>query len=295
MVLAFAAIGLSLFWMAYKYEFLFVMDVGADAKGLFYPRAMQHLFVGLYIAEICLLGLFATQLSHPGAIGPFIMMIIAVIFTALYNISLNSAISPLLQYHPKDLQLLEDEEDGLPLLHDGQDTTAGTKTGFAEHEKEGRLLSPQTSASKPAKKPNFFTKFMRPDVHADHKYMRSILPKTQTELPNTFPESFAYLHPSVKSRGVSLWVAHDPLGISRHEMRETDEVRARIDKQLPKLAPISDVLNAHPEQQITDVESFWRHVSLIMYDSGAVMDEQGKVTGIQDLGMAPIDDPEPDW
>lgn len=282
------------------------MSVGADAKGLFYPRAMQHLFVGLYIAEICLLGLFATQLSHPGAIGPFIMMVIAVIFTALYNISLNSAISPLLQYHPKDLQLLEDEEDGRPLLHPGENVggpeydagpaaAMGAKTGSTEYEKEGRLLSPQTSGTKPAKKANFLTKFLRPDIHAGHKYMRSILPKTQTDTPNTFPESFAYLHPSVKSRGVSLWVPQDPLGISRYEIRETDEVRARIDKQLPKLAPVSEVLNPHPQQQITDVESFWRHASLIMYDSGAVMDEQGKVTGIQELGMAPIDDPEPDW
>ncbi|KAF2239873.1 DUF221-domain-containing protein [Viridothelium virens] len=307
LVLAFAAIGLALFWLAYKYEFLFVMDVGADAKGLFYPRALQHLFVGLYIAELCLVGLFAIQLGHPGAIGPFIMMIIAVIFTALYNISLNSAISPLLQYHPKDLELLDSEEDGQPLLQNGErniggpeydsvpGASASAKSGALETEKEGRVLSPQASTSKPAKKPNFFTKFLRPDIHANHKYMRSILPKTQSESPNTFPESFAYLHPSVKSRGVSLWVPHDPLGISRHEIRETDEVRARIDKQLPKLAPVSEVLNPHPDQQITDVESFWKHVSLIMFDSGAIMDENGKITGIQELGMAPIDDPEPDW
>ena len=280
------------------------MDVGADAKGLFYPRALQHLFIGLYVAEICLLGLFATQLKHPGAIGPFIMMVIAVIFTALYNLSLNSAISPLLQYHPKDLQLLEYEEDSRPLLHNGQSpeydsgpaASAGAKTGATDIEKDGRLLSPQASnGAKSTKKPNMFTKFLRPHVHADHKYMRNILPIIQTEAPNTFPESFAYLHPSVKSRGVSLWVPHDPLGISRQEIRETDEVRERIDKQLPKLAAVSEVLNPHPQQQITDVESFWRHVSLIMHDSGAVMDENGKITGIQELGMAPIDNPEPDW
>ena len=286
------------------------MDVGADAKGLFYPRALQHLFVGLYIAEICLLGLFATQLGNTGAIGPFIMMIIAVIFTALYNISLNSAISPLLQYHPKDLELMQDEEDVHPLLHNSQNNSrpdydskeaagAGAKTGTKELDKEARDFTPPASASGnsnlPAKRPNMFTKFLKPHVHANHKFMRTILPKTQTDPPNTFPESFAYLHPSVKSRGVALWVPQDPLGISRHEIRETDEVRARIDKQLPKLSPMSEVLNPHPAHQITDVESFWRHVSLIMYDSGAVMDDKGKVTGVQELGMAPIDDPEPDW
>ncbi|KAI9683059.1 MAG: hypothetical protein M1822_006254 [Bathelium mastoideum] len=314
LVLAFAAIGLALFWVAYRYEFLFVMDVGADAKGLFYPQALQHLFVGLYIAEICLLGLFATQLGHPGAIGPFIMMVIAVIFTALYHLSLNSAVAPLLQYHPKDLELLEFEEDGRPLLHNGQSSngdtpydptakdTAASKTGptDAAAEKEARAISssPKTSGSggtRPAKKSNMLTRWLRPDIHANHAFMRSILPKTQTDAPNTFPESFAYLHPAVKSRGVALWVPADPLGIAAHEIRETDAVRARIDKQLPKLASPADVLNPGRDQQITDVESFWRHVSLIMYDSGAVMDAQGKVTGIREMGMAPIDDPEPDW
>ncbi|KAI9693510.1 MAG: hypothetical protein M1820_009198 [Bogoriella megaspora] len=293
LVLAFAAIGIAFFWIAYRYEFFFVYDVGADGKGLFYPRALQHLFVGLYLAEIVLLGLFATQLKNVGAIGPFIMMVIALIFTALYNLSLNSALSPLLQYHPKDLELLAGEEDSHPLLQpDGSDGIP--KTDATETEKDAGLVTSKPS-SKPVGKSNMLSKFLRPDKFQNHAYMRTILPPVQSLTPNTFPESFAYLHPSVKSRGITLWVAQDTLGISKQEIKETDEVRARIDKQLPKLAPVSEVLNPHPEEQITDVQQFWRHPSLIMWDDGARMNESGKVEGIRELGSAPIDDPEPDW
>lgn len=52
LVLGFAAIGLLLFYFAYRYNLLFVSNAVIDTKGLVYPRALQHLFVGLYVAEV---------------------------------------------------------------------------------------------------------------------------------------------------------------------------------------------------------------------------------------------------
>merc|ERR1711939_710155 len=98
LVLIFAAVGIFFFYFAYRYNFLYVYNTGVDTRGAVYPRALQHLFVGLYIAEVCLLGLFATRLNNVGAIGPFVMMILLLIFTALFHIGLNGALEPLIKY-----------------------------------------------------------------------------------------------------------------------------------------------------------------------------------------------------
>lgn len=43
-----------------QYLFLWVMDVppAKETGGRFYPKALTHIFVGLYIMEVCLCGLF---------------------------------------------------------------------------------------------------------------------------------------------------------------------------------------------------------------------------------------------
>lgn len=102
LVLGFAAIGLYFFYFAFRYNLMFVSNARIDTKGRIYPRALQQLFVGLYVAEFCLIGLFAIGVgSSVGALGPLILMILMFIFTALYQVSLNNALGPLIEYLPK--------------------------------------------------------------------------------------------------------------------------------------------------------------------------------------------------
>ena len=49
--------------LVWRYNLIFVFDSDMDSKGLFYPHALLHLMVGLYLAEICLIGLFAIHLA----------------------------------------------------------------------------------------------------------------------------------------------------------------------------------------------------------------------------------------
>jgi hypothetical protein len=143
---------------------LFVYDTNADTKGLLYPRALQQVFVGLYIAELCLVGLFALQLSKSkGTIGPFVMMILLIVVTALFHVSLNSALGPLLKYLPKTLDAEE------------------RRLAVAEREaaETGKELSPETSIilSPKHKKPNFIVKFLKPQVYNDYTTMRRLVPE----------------------------------------------------------------------------------------------------------------------
>lgn len=104
LILVFAAGGMAAMRLVWRYNLLYVYDSDFDSKGLFYPRALLHLIIGLYLAEICLIGLFALHL----AFGPLAMMVMFFIFTGLVHLSLGDAIAPLLQNLPQTLAMEPD-------------------------------------------------------------------------------------------------------------------------------------------------------------------------------------------
>ncbi len=103
-MLIFAAAGISLVQLVWKYNLIFVVDSTHDSRGLFYPQALLHLIVGLYLAEICLIGLFALNSSFP----PVVLMLIFLLFTILVHFSLSDGIAPLLVNLPQTLSIEED-------------------------------------------------------------------------------------------------------------------------------------------------------------------------------------------
>lgn len=212
LVLIFAAIGLYFFYLAYRYNLLYVSNANIDTKGRVYPRALQQIFVGLYVAEICLIGLFAIATSASiGALGPLILMIILLIFTALYHISLNSALTPLIDFLPKSL-----ESEERRLFEEEMAEEAGGK-------EESRYAKTELGSA-PHKKPNFLKKFMRPDIYTDYATMRRMVPKEIEIRYEEDDEQGAYFHPSITSSAPLLWIPRDPMGVSRQEIRDTGKV-----------------------------------------------------------------------
>lgn len=111
----------------FKYNLLYVYSSEIDTRGLSYILALKQLLTGLYLAEVCLLGLFALRLTF----GPVVMMFISITTTAVIHISLNEAVGPLLDNLPRTLSsegktgdaAAEDETNGAAdsqsLLHPG--------------------------------------------------------------------------------------------------------------------------------------------------------------------------------
>jgi hypothetical protein len=48
----------AIFWFAYSNTYIYDLRASIDTGGLIYWRAMHQLFVGVYVAELCLVGLF---------------------------------------------------------------------------------------------------------------------------------------------------------------------------------------------------------------------------------------------
>ncbi|KAK5696626.1 phosphate metabolism protein 7 [Elasticomyces elasticus] len=219
LVLGFAAIGLSFFYFAYRYNLLFVSNAQVDTKGRVYPRALQQVFVGLYIAEMCLIGLFAIGVADSiGALGPLILMILMLIFTALYQVSLNAALAPLINYLPKTIDA---EERRLLSMENG----ANVHEYDGLPDKEGDFSKGNGAngvASK--KKPNFFSKWLRPDIHQDYETMRQLVPKDIAISYTREQEENAYFNPAITQVTPLLWIPRDATGISQQEVRDTKPV-----------------------------------------------------------------------
>ncbi|KAL8999761.1 MAG: hypothetical protein Q9169_001434 [Polycauliona sp. 2 TL-2023] len=117
LIMVFNIVTFSLFWIVYRYNTLYVTKFRFDTGGLLFPRAINQLFTGLYVMELCLIGLFflvrdadenGNSVGSPCK-GQAIVMIVALILTVLYQFLLNNAFAPLFRYLPITL---EDEAVG---------------------------------------------------------------------------------------------------------------------------------------------------------------------------------------
>ena len=125
LILVFNIITFGLFWFVYRYNTLYVTKFRFDTGGLLFPTAINQLFTGLYVMELCLIGLFLlvrdVKINKDGkaeGVGApckaqAIIMIIALILTVIYQYLLNSAFGPLFRYLPitlEDEAVMRDEE-----------------------------------------------------------------------------------------------------------------------------------------------------------------------------------------
>lgn len=225
LVLGFAVVGLGLLYFAYRYNFLFVYNVDIDTKGLVYPRALYQTLTGVYLAEVCLIGLFAIR----KAAGPLVLQVAFLVFTILFQISLSSAVEPLLKFLPKNL---EKEEEGLLSVEDG---TGGADDAY-EPEGSAGPENEKNNASKGAnyregakgaqtKPGGFLARFMHPETYYSYARMRKVIPQDYPEIAySPEAEKEAYLNPAVSSRPPVLWIPRDEGGVSRQEVAHTSGV-----------------------------------------------------------------------
>ncbi|KAI2793450.1 hypothetical protein POX_a00029 [Penicillium oxalicum] len=194
LILGFAFIGVYLVYQAYRYNFLFVYDIKIDTKGLVYPRALQHLLTGIYLAEVCMIGLFAIK----AAIGPVVIMALYTILTILAHISLNEALAPLNTFLPRSLDAEEE------ILLEKEDVVA--EINEQRRSRATAILS-----------------WFFPDLRQDYAALRRKIRKNLTAVEYTEEElRTAYFEPCVGSPPPTLWIPRDKWGFSRHEVRETD-------------------------------------------------------------------------
>lgn len=221
-----------MFYLAYRYNLLFVSDTAVDTQGLIYPRALKQLFTGIYLAEIVMIGMFAVVKTP----GPAVLMAVFLVFTILFHITMTRSLDPLLYGLPRTLETEEqlfqargadiEIEEANKEVSNGADGVNGTNGESAATKK----AVPNGSDYGVQKKGNIFTRFLKPWIFSDYATLRHWVPQEQSisfaqlqELGEEH-ERNAYFPPSVNSQAPQLWIPRDPLGVSKHEIALTSKV-----------------------------------------------------------------------
>jgi hypothetical protein len=103
-----AFVAFFLFYMLYKYLFTWVNDQPASSEtgGLFFPKAIQHVFVGLYVQQVCLCALFflaQNSSNKPSAVPEGALMIVLIVFTIFFQNTILNSYGPLIKFLPLSL------------------------------------------------------------------------------------------------------------------------------------------------------------------------------------------------
>lgn len=209
LVLGFATVGLVLLYLSYRHNLFFVIQPKIETKGKCYTRALQQILTGIYIGELCLIGLFGLR----KAAGPSIMMAVLFLATIAYNAIMNRYLNPLEDHFPEELLASENGEEE-PLLAAEEGEAAAQEAPRRSHRAPAPLHVVDRVAG-----------FFQPRISSSRKAVAAFLGRSGSVPPSYTDEQLrtAYLNPSLTSRAPTIWLPRDELGPAR---RETEDNRA---------------------------------------------------------------------
>jgi hypothetical protein len=192
---------------------------------LFFPKALQHVFVGMYIQQLCLCALFflvEDQSKKPGAIPEAILMIVLIVITAGYHMIINDSFGPLTNALPLSHahRTFRHPEPSLELQ--GVDVGSGSKRGETVD-----LDCPPSPTDTPRASSSS-------ESGADH------VPESQYDdaffarLPDG-TEDYGFAHPAASRPQRIVWIPDDSLGLGREEVQVNQDVGVKATTQNAKM------------------------------------------------------------
>jgi hypothetical protein len=103
LVLPFVSFALVLYWLVYRYNVLYVYRYDYESGGRFFVLALDQLFTGLYVMEICLVGHFFVTVNDEGnsmCLPHGIAMIGVLALTVAYQVFTNRTLHSLTEFLP---------------------------------------------------------------------------------------------------------------------------------------------------------------------------------------------------
>ena len=215
LVLGFAAGGLVLFYISYRYMLLFTVQPKTDTKGHCYTLALQQILIGVYIAELCLVGLFSLR----GATGPAVLVIVLFVVTILFHVMTNRYFGPLEQFMPADL-----------VSENGDSDEETSLLGSVEEGEGGSHIQHLASHARiPPKYTSPLARFFEPHIFASHRAMKAWL-RDDAEYDEEHVAEYsteqvrkAYVNPAYTSATPVVWVPKDQWGVSKKEVGKNEE------------------------------------------------------------------------
>ncbi|KAL5631731.1 hypothetical protein ACGC1H_007289 [Rhizoctonia solani] len=100
-----ALLAFGLYYVAWKFLFLWVYDQpeAQETGGLYFPLIVSNLFIGLYIEQLCLAGLFFLDARQTVSLVLGIFMIILLVITIGVQILLRKSFAPITNFLPMSM------------------------------------------------------------------------------------------------------------------------------------------------------------------------------------------------
>ncbi|EWZ77780.1 hypothetical protein FOWG_17845 [Fusarium oxysporum f. sp. lycopersici MN25] len=216
---------MGLFYVAYRYNVLYVAEADVDTRGLIYPQALKQLLSGVYLAEMCLVGmLIVSKAARPAS-----LMAVPHALTILCHISLANVLNPPLYSIPPSLQFQDNRVDRSQQQNeeDGQaQNGVGPTSTVASKSKLTSKLGPRATGGD-RKKAISVSKWLKPWIYADYATVGRLMHHEDRKglEHHQVAELHAYFPPSVTSQAPFLWVPADgDAGISKQEIFDTGKV-----------------------------------------------------------------------
>ncbi|KAK0563049.1 phosphate metabolism protein 7 [Tilletia horrida] len=217
-VIGFTVVTFVLYWLLYKYQFIYVIDMRPETEtaGLFFPKAINQVFAGLYLEEVMLCALFFVSQSvvygPPAADGtPTIvsstqsaipegaLMVVLIVATAAFHYFLLDSYKSLNNSLP------------LTLVTDNfAPEVTGNRSSCAALEKQGAngsVASEQEKVSHAATASAAQTD--------GHTVTGTESEKTGGLTPSASADEETFHHPSLQDEQKPIWLPDDRFGIGR--------------------------------------------------------------------------------
>lgn len=213
LILGFSTIGFYLLYLGYRYNAIFTLGTNVSTQGASYARAMKQLITGIYLSEICLLGLFGIGIGKSKqSIGPLVLMFAFLVATIAWQIWLGRSLSKL-----EDSVSLEQG----PSVHESTDVEKNGSSSAAEHNTKS------ASVPAPPRKTGFVAglrEFFYPDTSAASisRIVSENLAGDTTQYTQEEHDE-AYIHPAIISEVPIIWIARDKYGLSKQEIAATQK------------------------------------------------------------------------
>ncbi|KAI8090007.1 uncharacterized protein BX664DRAFT_365743 [Halteromyces radiatus] len=247
LILPFVILFFCLNYFVYLYQFLYVYELEYETGGRAFPRAIRHVYIGMYTWQLTMIGLFAVRGNE--ALGQLVIMIVVLVVTAFALGLYDKSFKPLFKYLPMDS--FQDKETDIKL----DDDQNKAKVHHVEDEDRRVLTSPDSTSSdysnnggggmttatdmstQQVRQRNEQQKNETPDDADTEALHHRLLLKLESEVTKDTDDddaknpvvatavkqlyaTEAYMHPASYNTQPPVWLPQDELGITDAEMAE---------------------------------------------------------------------------
>ncbi|KAG2200841.1 hypothetical protein INT47_001372 [Mucor saturninus] len=232
LILPFVCLFFVLQYFVYLYQFLYVYEIPFETAGRAFPRAIRHVYIGLFISQLTLIGLFAIR---TGARGQMALMIVTLVCTAFALYYYDRAFKPLFKYLP--VSIFEDEDVPDPkktdaitpddVHHDDNFQKDAQKSGYAsdsssDHVSEVLVERAPISYEAYRARDELLTR-----LREEENRSKEEITKDSANIIATAKSLYAsesYMHPSTYVSNPTIWIPEDDIGIAQKEIKELNSL-----------------------------------------------------------------------